>query len=199
MVSLCWSFFIITPICKISIFRFFILSYPAVIEKEQAKYISDMVFTPLTVKCLKIPTHFLKINGSHQVKSMFSMVESVEQNTLLLSRLPESWKYITNVSGNMHCIRNRWGFFSMARICSSRIYRLIRPTFFLSRFFFTFNLFNLFYILPLKIDLRFSWKKNITLKIDINSRVATPPLKSSKALFFGKSSWDKELNVHRFF
>ena len=134
MVSLCWSFFIITPIRKISIFRFFLLSYPAVIEKEQAKYISHMVFTPLTVKCLKIPTHFLKINGSHQVKSMFSMVESVDQNTLLLSRLPESWKYI-NVSGNMHCIRNRWDFFSMARICSSRIYRLLDQHFFLAGFF----------------------------------------------------------------
>ena len=54
---------------------------------------------------------------------------------MFLSHLPKNWEYIKNVLGNIHYIENRWSMFSMARNCSSRMYRLIRPIIFSGQIF----------------------------------------------------------------
>ena len=54
---------------------------------------------------------------------------------MVLSHLPKNWECIKNVLGNIHCFENRWGIFSMARNCSSRMYRVIRPIIFLEQIF----------------------------------------------------------------
>ena len=87
--------------------------------------------------------------------------------------------------GWAHCFimsaQNTSDMFSMVRICSSGMYRLIRSVIFFCS--------NAFCFMSLNICLSFSWRENVTFKTNINSsRVATPPLKSCEVLFLEKNS-----------